>query len=246
MIAIGPDDVIVTQTPVAGWAVATDGGETVALEVTITPELRREGLAREFIRLVQDARKGDGLEVTDRITVRWRTADPELAQALTEHQAMISSRDTGRRLRARSRPGNGGETGSGDLAGDGVGQLPTRQPRPRPHILDPARPLGSRRAARWRSTSGRHLSMCRVSASARGGLLRPASPARNAAGRLGCLPGHRLQVLRAQEPDQDAVRHVIPGDAWHYRDGALGLGGRGAGRSAAGLLLGACRRGCSP
>ena len=70
-VSIGPDEVVVTQTPVASWAVAAEGGETVALEVTITPELRREGLAREFIRLVQDARKGDGLAVTDRISLRW-------------------------------------------------------------------------------------------------------------------------------------------------------------------------------
>jgi isoleucyl-tRNA synthetase len=90
-ITIGPDDVIVTQTPLTGWAVAADGGEAVALEVTITPELRREGMAREFIRLVQDGRKGDGLNVTDRIAIRWRTPDPELERALGEHQPMISA-----------------------------------------------------------------------------------------------------------------------------------------------------------
>ena len=89
-VSIGPDEVVVTQTPVASWAVAADGGETVALEVTITPELRREGFAREFIRLVQDARKGDGLAVTDRISLRWSTADPSLADALTEHRMLIS------------------------------------------------------------------------------------------------------------------------------------------------------------
>jgi isoleucyl-tRNA synthetase len=89
-VSIGPDEVVVTQTPVASWAVAAEGGETVALEVAITPELRREGLAREFIRLVQDARKGDGLAVTDRILLRWSTADPLLADALTEHQLLIS------------------------------------------------------------------------------------------------------------------------------------------------------------
>jgi isoleucyl-tRNA synthetase len=89
-VRIGPEEVVVTQTPVASWAVAADGGETVALEVTITPELRREGLAREFIRLVQDARKGDGLAVTDRISLRWSTADPSLADALAEHQLLIS------------------------------------------------------------------------------------------------------------------------------------------------------------
>jgi len=89
-VTIGPDDVVITQTPLAGWAVAADGGETVALEVTITAELRREGLAREFVRLVQDARKSDGLDVTDRISVRWSAADTEVAEAITEHQNMIS------------------------------------------------------------------------------------------------------------------------------------------------------------
>jgi isoleucyl-tRNA synthetase len=89
-VTIGPDDVVITQTPLAGWAVAADGGETVALEVTITAELRREGLAREFIRLVQDARKSDGLDVTDRISLRWSAADTEVAEAITQHQDMIS------------------------------------------------------------------------------------------------------------------------------------------------------------
>jgi isoleucyl-tRNA synthetase len=91
LISVGPDDVVVTQTPIAGWTVATDAGETVALEVTITVELRREGLAREFIRLVQDARKSDGFAVSDRVSVRWSTADPELVEALSEHQALIST-----------------------------------------------------------------------------------------------------------------------------------------------------------
>jgi isoleucyl-tRNA synthetase len=90
VVSIGPDDVVVTQTPIAGWTVAADGAETVALEVTITPELRREGLAREFIRLVQDARKSDGFDVSDRISLRWSTGDPELAEALAEHRALIS------------------------------------------------------------------------------------------------------------------------------------------------------------
>ena len=89
-VGIGPDDVIVTQTPRAGWSVASDGGETVALDLDVTPELRREGLAREVIRLVQDARKADGLEVSDRIVLRWGAADPELAAALTEHGRLIA------------------------------------------------------------------------------------------------------------------------------------------------------------
>jgi isoleucyl-tRNA synthetase len=126
VITISPDEVVVTQTPVAGWAVATEGGETVALEVTITPELRREGLAREFIRLVQDGRKSDGLNVTDRIAVGWRTADAELAQALTQHAALISAEILAVELRAQPPAATAGTgsvdlTTSGDLATEGPG-----------------------------------------------------------------------------------------------------------------------------
>ncbi|HZC40519.1 MAG TPA: DUF5915 domain-containing protein, partial [Streptosporangiaceae bacterium] len=84
------DDVVITQTPRAGWAVATEGGATVALETEITPELRREGLAREVIRLVQDARKNDGLHVSDRIRLWWEAAGPDLAEALAEHGGLIA------------------------------------------------------------------------------------------------------------------------------------------------------------
>ena len=122
-LTVGPDDVIVTQTPVAGWAVASDAGETVALEVTITPQLRREGLAREFIRLVQDARKSDGLDVTDRVSVRWSTADQNLAEALTEHQALISAEvlavDFGPQQSGPApETGPGPQSGPGPEAGD--------------------------------------------------------------------------------------------------------------------------------
>jgi isoleucyl-tRNA synthetase len=89
-VAVSPEEVIVTQTPRSGWTVASEGGETVALAVTITPELRREGLAREVIRLLQDARRSDGFELADRVMVRWSTADPELATAITEHAGLIA------------------------------------------------------------------------------------------------------------------------------------------------------------
>jgi isoleucyl-tRNA synthetase len=88
-VAVTPDEVVVTETPKEGWAVVTDAGETVALDLTITPELRRAGLAREVVRLVQEARKTSGFDVTDRVTLRWQ-ADGELAEALREHADLVA------------------------------------------------------------------------------------------------------------------------------------------------------------
>jgi len=119
-VLIGADDVIVTQTPRAGWAVATEGGETVAIDITVSPELLREGLAREVIRLVQEARKNDGLEVTDRIWLRWScssSASPELAEALTEHAGLIAAEV----LAVEFGPGGGAPAGAGAVADVGAG-----------------------------------------------------------------------------------------------------------------------------
>jgi isoleucyl-tRNA synthetase len=84
-VDLTPDDLIVTERPRSGWAVESAAGETVALDLTVTPELRRAGLAREVIRLIQDARKNSGLDISDRIDLWWRTSDAELAATLREH-----------------------------------------------------------------------------------------------------------------------------------------------------------------
>jgi isoleucyl-tRNA synthetase len=89
-VDLSADDVIVTQTPLEGWGVATVGGETVALDLAVTPDLRAEGWAREVVRLIQEARKNDGLDVTDRIVLRWSASDPDLAVALAEYREMIA------------------------------------------------------------------------------------------------------------------------------------------------------------
>jgi isoleucyl-tRNA synthetase len=88
-VALSPEEVVVTETPRTGWAVASAAGETVALDLEITPELRRAGLVREAVRLVQDARKSSGLDVSDRIELWWQ-ADGELAQALVEGSARLA------------------------------------------------------------------------------------------------------------------------------------------------------------
>jgi isoleucyl-tRNA synthetase len=70
--------------------VVNEQGETVALDLELTPELRRAGLAREVVRLVQEARKSAGFEVSDRITLVWRAAG-EVAEALRENGALVGA-----------------------------------------------------------------------------------------------------------------------------------------------------------
>ena len=82
-VALSAEEVIVTETPRSGWAVASGAGTTVALDLTVTPELRRAGLVRDVVRWVQDARKATGLDVSDRIELWWQ-AEGELAQAVHE------------------------------------------------------------------------------------------------------------------------------------------------------------------
>ncbi|MGY1671847.1 isoleucine--tRNA ligase [Geodermatophilus sp. SYSU D00710] len=82
-------DLVVTETPREGWTVASAGGLTVALDLTMTPELERAGMVREAVRLVQEARKNAGLSVSDRIELWW-TAEGPMAEALTEHGAQVA------------------------------------------------------------------------------------------------------------------------------------------------------------
>ncbi|MFD4771631.1 isoleucine--tRNA ligase [Streptomyces niveus] len=89
-VSLAPDEVIITETPREGWSVASDSGATVALDLEITPELRLAGLARDAIRLIQEARKNSGLDVADRIAVRWSSTTPETNSALSTHASLIS------------------------------------------------------------------------------------------------------------------------------------------------------------
>ena len=63
-------DVVISSQDIEGWLVASSGSLTVALDVTIDDELRKEGIARELVNRIQNIRKESGLEVTDKIDVR--------------------------------------------------------------------------------------------------------------------------------------------------------------------------------
>jgi isoleucyl-tRNA synthetase len=89
-IILAPGDVELVQETVEGWGVASDGGVTVALELEVTPDLRREGLARELVRVAQDARRAAGLQVGDRIVLAL-TVEGALAEALAAHRDVIAA-----------------------------------------------------------------------------------------------------------------------------------------------------------
>lgn len=68
-IILLPDDVEISSEDIPGWLVANEGRHTVALDITVTDELRKEGLARELINRIQNIRKESGFEVTDKIDI---------------------------------------------------------------------------------------------------------------------------------------------------------------------------------
>ncbi len=78
-----------------GWLVASDGPLTLALDITVTDELRREGIARELINRIQNLRKDSGFEVTDRVRVGIFTDVPEyraeIADALSAYADYVAS-----------------------------------------------------------------------------------------------------------------------------------------------------------
>ena len=87
------DEVEVVATARPGFVAAEERGYVVALETTISPELREEGLVRDLTHYVQDMRKKAGLNIADHIVLGLYTGDAgdELARVLNRHHAAIKS-----------------------------------------------------------------------------------------------------------------------------------------------------------
>ncbi|MEZ6147765.1 MAG: DUF5915 domain-containing protein [Planctomycetaceae bacterium] len=90
-VTLEPDDVLVSTEQASDWASGDDAGIQVALSTALTPELLREGMARDFVRHVQQARKDAGLEITDRIQVQASVDEPEAKQAIEEWATYIQN-----------------------------------------------------------------------------------------------------------------------------------------------------------
>ena len=89
-VELTAEDVTISTEDIPGWKVASDGELTVALDVTVTPELAKEGLARELVNRIQNLRKEQGYEVTDRIRVRLE-GTPAVEDAATAFRDYISA-----------------------------------------------------------------------------------------------------------------------------------------------------------
>ena len=89
-ITLGLEDVEISSKDIEGWLVANEGSITVALDVTISEELRKEGVARELVNRIQNARKDSGLEVTDKVKLTI-LEDQNLEQSISENKAYIMS-----------------------------------------------------------------------------------------------------------------------------------------------------------
>ncbi|HEY9046017.1 MAG TPA: isoleucine--tRNA ligase [Ohtaekwangia sp.] len=85
------EDVLISSEDIPGWSVATEAGITVALDITLTDDLKKEGIARDFVNRVQNLRKDMGLEVLDKIGIEVEKDGEVVTAALTEFKDYIST-----------------------------------------------------------------------------------------------------------------------------------------------------------
>ena len=89
-VTLSLDDVEISTQDIEGWLVATAGSLLVALDIHITPELRQEGIARELVNRIQNIRKDNDYDITDRIQIRLQ-AHPALQAAVIANEAYIKN-----------------------------------------------------------------------------------------------------------------------------------------------------------
>jgi isoleucyl-tRNA synthetase len=88
-IKLGEEDILIQSEDIPGWLVATEGGITVALDINITDELRKEGIARDLVNRIQNLRKDMGLEVQDKIKIQVADNDATLIDSIRSNKDYI-------------------------------------------------------------------------------------------------------------------------------------------------------------
>ena len=109
------DEVLISSQDIEGWLVANAGGITVALDVTMTDELRNEGIARELVNRIQNLRKDSGFEVTDRVEIILQE-DKNLKSAIEQNIAYIKQETLTEVLQFEDEVGDGTEITFDDIA----------------------------------------------------------------------------------------------------------------------------------
>ena len=98
-VVLNPGDYQISSEDMPGWLVASEGALTIALDVELTDDLRREGVARELVNRIQNLRKTAGFEVTDRIDTVIYADAPEIAPALAAFGEWIGSQTLSRSVK---------------------------------------------------------------------------------------------------------------------------------------------------
>ena len=98
-VVLNPGDYQISSEDMPGWLVASEGALTIALDVELTDDLRREGVARELVNRIQNLRKTAGFEVTDRIDTVVYADAPEIAPALAAFGEWIGSQTLSRSVK---------------------------------------------------------------------------------------------------------------------------------------------------
>jgi len=115
IITLGTSDVVISSQDIEGWLVANSGPLTVALDVTITAELKKEGIARELVNRIQNIRKDSGFEVTDRIEIVFENNDT-IQQAVANNESYIKTETLTETIEFSSDIINGTEIAFDDIA----------------------------------------------------------------------------------------------------------------------------------
>ena len=114
-VLVEATDVEIFSEDIPGWLVANEGKLTVALDVTVTEELRREGIARELVNRIQNIRKSSGLEITDKIKITL-SKNPQTDDAVNEYKDYICNQVLGTSLTLTDEVENGTELNFDDFS----------------------------------------------------------------------------------------------------------------------------------
>ncbi len=116
IVHLSLEDVEISSEDIPGWMVATEDGFTVALDITITDDLKKEGIARDVVNRIQNLRKDKGLEVQDKISVSYDTVNDLMKTAIEENKPYIKHETQALALEYLERVSNGEQ-----LEIDGIG-----------------------------------------------------------------------------------------------------------------------------